>query len=86
MSLDFRKHNIIPTMEWNLFLADPRTIKKFNDNIHKIFVKHDIYQNIQYIYNLLIYPLPTHLARVFERLEKLITHLMHAADKNAEEK
>ena len=83
MLLGFLKHDIILPMARNLCLVDPITIKKFNDTLHTSFVKHDIYRNIRYIYNRAIYALLTHLAWDFERLDKLITQLMNAADKNA---
>ena len=73
-------------MEQNLRLTDPRRIKKFNDTIHTRIGKDDIYQKINYIHNRDIYPLPTPLSHDFEILEKLITHLMHVADKKPEEK
>ena len=60
--------------------------KNFNDTPHTSFVKHDIYQKIHYIHNRAVYPLPTNIARAFERLDNFITCLMHAADKNPEEK
>ena len=84
--LGFRKHDIIPPMARNLCLTYPRTINKFNDTLHKRFLKHDIYQKIHYIHNRSIYPLTTHPERVFEILNKLITLLIYAADKNVEEK
>ena len=65
-------------MAWNL--------RKFNDTLNKSYVKHDIDQKIQYILNRSIYPLTTHPERVFEILNKLITLLIYAADKNVEEK
>ena len=74
--LGFRQHDIIPPMIQNLYLADPRMINKFNDTLHTSLVKNDIYQGIDYIYNRAIYPLLTHLAWAFERLDELITHLM----------
>ena len=74
--LGFQQHDIIPPMIQNLYLADPRMINKFNDTLHTSIVKHDIYQGIDYIYNRAIYPLLTHLAWAFERLDELITHLM----------
>ena len=49
--LGFWQHEIIPPMAWNLCLADPRTIKKFNDTLHTSFIRHDIYQKIHYIHN-----------------------------------
>ena len=68
-------------MEQNVCLADLRTIKKFNDTLHTIFLKHDIYQKTHYIHNRAIYPLPTHLVKSFERLDNFVTRLMHATDK-----
>ena len=73
-------------MAQNLRLADPRTIKELTDTIHTSFVKHKIYQKIHYIHNWAIYPLRTHLEWAFEILDELITHFIHAGDKNAEEK
>ena len=73
-------------MARNLCLADTWTIEKFNDTLRTSFVKHDIYQKIQYIHNQGIYKIPTHLARDFGILDELITLLMHAADKNTAEK
>ena len=84
--LGFRKHNIIHPMARNLCLADPITIKKFNDTLHTSFVKHDIYQKIHYIHIRASYPLPTHIAQAFETLDELVTRLMHAEDKNSEGK
>ena len=55
-------------------------MNKFNDTLHKSFVKHDIYQKVQYIYNRVIYLLPTHLTRDFEILDKWTTFLMHEED------
>ena len=79
--IGFCKNDIIPSMSQNLCLANFRRINKYNDTLHKRFVKHDIYNNIHCIHNQSIYSLPTHLARAFERLDKLITRLTHAADK-----
>ena len=60
---------------------------KFNDTLHTSFVKQYIYQNIHYRHNQGICPLSVYLALAFEKLNKLITRLMHAEDKkNAEEK
>ena len=80
--LGFRKQDSIPPMAWNLRLEDPRTIKKFNDTLLTSFLKNDIYHRVHYLHNRDIYPLPTHLARSFERLDKMITGIVHAADKN----
>ena len=85
MLLCFRQHDIIPPIALNLRLRVPSTLNKFNDTLHTIFVKYDIYHNIHYIYNRAIYPLPLHLARVFKILYELLTRLIHAADKSAEE-
>ena len=41
---------------------------------------------MNYMHNQAIYPLPTHIARSFEILEKLNTFIMHALDKNSIEK
>ena len=81
MLLCFEQHDIIPPMAWNLRLEDPRTIKKFNDTLLTSFLKNDIYHRVHYLHNRDIYPLPTHLARAFERLYKLITRIMYVADK-----
>ena len=86
MILGLRKHDIIPPTARNLCMGDPRTINKSNDKLHTSFVKHDIYQKIHYIHNRAIYPLPARLSRTFEILDKFITHLINAVDKNAEEK
>ena len=43
MLLGFWKHDILPTMEWNLRLVYPSTVNKFNDTVHTSFVKRDIY-------------------------------------------
>ena len=86
MLLGFRQHDITPPMAGNLCMTDPRMIKKFNDTLRTSFVKHDIYQKIHYIHNRAIYPLPARLSRTFEILDKFITHLINAVDKNAEEK
>ena len=86
MLLGSRQHVIILTVARNLSLGYPRTIKKFNETLHTRFVKHDIYQKIHYIHNRDIYPLPTHLAWEFERLDKLITHLMYSEDKQCRRK
>ena len=84
--LDFWQHYIIPPISRNLCLSDPRKINKFNDKLHTSFVKHDIYQKLHYIHSQAIYPLATHLAQNLEKLDTLITRLMHAADKNVEGK
>ena len=42
--LCFRKHDTIPPMARNLCLEDLKTIKIFNDTLHKRFVKNDIYR------------------------------------------
>ena len=84
--IGFRKHEIIPTMERNLRLEYTRTIKKFNDTLHTIFFKHDIYLKIYYIHNRAIYPVPIHPASDFEILDELITHLMYALDKKCRSK
>ena len=84
--LGFRKHNIIPPTARNLFLTDTRRIKIFNDTLHRTFVKHEIYQKIHYIHVRASNLLPTHLAQAFEKLDELITRLMHAEDKNSEGK
>ena len=73
-------------MEQNLCMADPRTIKIFSDTLHTSFVKHDIYQKIYYIHVRACYPLPTHLAQAFKKLDELITRLIYLADKNVEGK
>ena len=86
MLLGFRKHDIIPTTAHKLCMGDPRTIKRFNDTLHTSFIKHDIYQKINYIHVRYSYPLPIHLSQSFEELYELITRLMHTADKNAEGK
>ena len=77
--LSFRKHFIIPSTARNL------CEKIFIDTIHKSLVKHNIYQKIHYVNVRAIYPLPLHLARVFKILYELLTRLIHAADKSAEE-
>ena len=84
--LGFWQHSIIPPMAWNLCLADPRTIKIFNDKLHTSFVKHDIYQKIHYIHVRAGYPLQTHLSPALEKLNELITRLIHVAEKNSEGK
>ena len=86
MLVCFRKHDIIPQMAQNLRLGGPRNIKKLNDTLHTSFVKHESYHNIQYIHNQSIYPLPTRLLQDFEILDKLITRLIHVAEKVSEEK
>ena len=86
MLLGFQKHDIIPPIEQDLRPRYHRTINKSNDNINTSFVKHRIYQKIHHIHNQSIYPLPTHIARSFEILEKLNTFIMHALDKNSIEK
>ena len=63
--LGFRQTDILPPMAGNLCLEDPRTIKKINDTLHAIFVKHEMYQKIHYIHVQYIYPLPTHVAQAF---------------------
>ena len=84
--LVFRQHDIIPPMAHNVCLADTRTIKKFNDKIHRRVVKHEIYQKIHYIHVQYSYPLQTHLSQDFEKWDELITRFIYAADKNAEGK
>ena len=64
--IGFQKHDIITPMSQNPRLEDPRTIKKFIDTLHTIFVKPDIYQKVHYLHNQSIYPLPTHLTQAFE--------------------
>ena len=86
MLLGLWKHEIVPPMAWNFRLGDPRMINKFNDTLHTSFVKYDIYQNIHYIHKQDIYTPPTHIERVFERLDKFITLLMHAVEEKEEEK
>ena len=86
MVLGFWQHEITLPNARNLRQGDPSTIKKFNDTLNTDFVKQDNYKNIHYIHNQAIYLLPTHIARAFEILDKLITRLIHAADKNAKEK
>ena len=86
MLLGFWQHDIIPPMEQNLSLEYPIKIKKFNDTIHISFVKHDIYQKVNYLHNQDICPHPTHIAQIFEKLNTLITPLIFAVDKNAERK
>ena len=58
----------------------------FNNTLHTIFVKHYIYHKNLYIHVRASYPLPTHVAQSFEKLDKLISRLMHTLDKNAEGK
>ena len=70
----------------NLCLADDMTIKRFNDTLNTKKFKHDIYQKIHYMHVQASYPLPTHLEQAFEKLDEMITRLMHAAEKNTEEK
>ena len=82
----FQQNAIIPPMAWNLNIEDPRKIKKFNDTPDTNFFKHDIYQKVPCLNNRDIYPLPTHIARVFEILDELITRLMHEGDKNTDGK
>ena len=62
MLIDFWQHDIMSPMARKLRLGDPRTINKFNDTLHTSFVKHEIYQKIQYIHNRDIYPLPTYIS------------------------
>ena len=64
-------------MSRNLRLEDPGTVKNFNDIIHTSFFRHDIYQNIHDINNRAIYTISTHKAQAFERVDKLITGIMH---------
>ena len=73
-------------MAHNLHLVDSSMINKSNDALHKSSVKQDVYQKIHYIHNQDVYPLPTHLTRVFEILDGLITHLTHSVNKNSEGK
>ena len=80
--LGFRKHDIIPSTAWNLCLVDPRTVWMFNDTLQTSFFKHEIYHKIHYIHVQYSYPIPTHLAQDFEKLDELINHLMHTSDKN----
>ena len=86
MLLGLQKNDIITPMARKSHLGYPRTIKKLNAILHTIFDKHDIYQKIHYINNHDIYPPPTDIERAFEILDKFIPHLMHAEDKNTEEK
>ena len=86
MVLGFWQHEITLPNARNLRQGDPSTIKKFNDTLNTDFVKQDHFKNIHYIHNQAIYPLPAHLTCAFERLDKLITQIMHASDKNAEGK
>ena len=74
--IGFWKHDIFPPAAWNLCLTYPRMIKKFNNTLHKIFVKHDIYQKIHYIHVGASYSLPINPAQDFEKLDELITRLM----------
>ena len=48
--LGFWGNYIIPPMEWSLCIAYPRMIKRSNDTLHTNFVKHDIYQKVQYMH------------------------------------
>ena len=64
--LGFFQHDIIHPKTFNLCVEDPKMIKRYNDTLHTIFVKHDIYQKIHYIYVQYSYPIPTHLAQSFE--------------------
>ena len=69
MLLWFCQHTIIPPTAWNLCLEYTRKIKRFNVTLRTSFVKHGIYQKIHYIHVWSSYPLPTHLAQTFEKLE-----------------
>ena len=86
MLLGFQKHGIIHPTARNLCLADPRTIKIFNGTLHTSFVKNDTYQKIHFIHVQARYQLPTQIAQAFEKLDKLITWIMHSADKNVKGK
>ena len=78
--LGFWKHEIIPPTEQNLCMEDLGTIKKSNDTLHTIFVKHDIYQKIHYLHSRAIYSLQSHLAWGFELLDELISLLINAVN------
>ena len=86
MLLGFRQHEIIPPMTQNLCLSDPKTINRLTYTLHTSFVKHDIYQKFYYIHVQARYPLPTNPSKSFEKLDELITRLMHTEDKNVEGK
>ena len=60
MILGFRQNDILRPMAQELRMKDPRMIKKLNDALHTIFVKHDIYQKVDYLNIRAIYPLPEH--------------------------
>ena len=77
MILGFCNHDIIPPIAWNLCLEDSRTVNNFNDTLHMSFVKHYIYQKVNYLHIQAIYQLPSNISQSFEPLDELISGLLH---------
>ena len=55
-------------------------IKIFNDTLHTIFVKNGIFQKTHFVHIQPSYTLQTYLVQAFEKLDELITRIMHAED------
>ena len=64
-----------------LQLEDPRIVKKYNDSLHKMFKKHQVYEQLQALHRTAVYPPPQGYDRQYERCDAIIQECMEKAEK-----
>ena len=75
------KH-ITPPIARKLTLEDSHTVKRYNDRLHKFCIRHKLYKRIEEFHATVVFPLPPHRQREYERIDKLMVQGMEDAEKH----
>ena len=68
--IGYDMHDIIRPNIRRLKLQDPRIVKKYQDNLHELFLAHKIYEHLAELVTDAVYPLPTDQQQRYEKLTK----------------
>ena len=63
-----------------LKLEDPRVVQKYNDEMHILLQKHQVYERINHIHDTATYPPPEWMPREYETIDTIIQESMHKAE------
>jgi hypothetical protein len=65
-----------------LKLEDPRVVKRYNDTMHSLLTKHNVYERNDHIHANATYPPPQWMTREYEKIDTIIQESMNTAEKS----
>ncbi|GFH55416.1 hypothetical protein CTEN210_11892, partial [Chaetoceros tenuissimus] len=80
--LNCSQPKFVPPDARRLVLKDPRVVQRYVEKLEVLMLEAGIFQRMEQVYNNAVYPLPAHLQREYEAIDREIVQCQEEAEKS----